>query len=631
MLRSSRSTSRAILATALAFSLVVLGAVQAKAALEGDPDPAFPTNGVTTDINGADEGNALAVQSGGKIVVAGSTTGSGLDTALVRYTVGGVLDSSFDGDGKQVVPVGSGDDQANGVAITPDGKIVVAGYLSGATFDTTILRFNSNGSPDSTLDADGIVVTDALPNLDDQANAVAVQADGKIVVVGTAGGGNEADFEVLRYRTNGTLDPGFAGDGIRILDIGGSTDRANAVVIQPDGKIVVAGSSFDLDASFDRPAVVRLLPTGAPDPDFGTAGIERDPTSGGVLNGVALGEGGRIVAAGFTTFTSTGTPTDFILASTYAPDGSPIQDDASVSDTRATGVALQPDGKILVSTDGSVEGVARLVPNGALDPTFGTGGLVAPSATSGGASGVAVTPTGKIVVGGTAGSDFGVARLLGDLTPPWGARMIGVPRYSLVNSRTVSWTASDIGTGVEAFDVQSRSASFNGSAFTPFSGFRTKTPNVSGTFTGSPGHTYCLRVRGRDFAGNVGASGEQSCEAIPLDERSMTATGSWTKLSSSSYYRGTAMSSTTAGSKLSVHATYRHLAVVVTTCPACGTLKVSRGTTLLGTVDLRSPTTKHGQVIAVDSSSIGHSGTIALKQSSAGKQVVVEGLAVSRS
>ena len=110
----------------------------------------------------------------------------------------------------------------------------------------------------------------------------------------------------------------------------------------------------------------------------------------------------------------------------------------------------------------------------------------------------------------------------------------------------------------------------------------------------------------------------------------MTATGSWTKLSNSVYYRGTAMSSTAAGSKLSIHATYRHLAVVVTKCLGCGTLQVLRGTTLVRTVDLSSPTTKHSQVIEVDASLVDRSDTITLRQSSAGKKVVIEGLAVSR-
>src|SRR5439155_27038927 len=125
--------------------------------------------------------------------------------------------------GKQIVPVGSGDDQANGVAIGSDGKIVVAGYVSGTTFDTSVVSLNSNGSPNTTFDGDGIVVIDALPNLDDQANAVAVQPDGKVVVVGTAGSGNDEDFEILRYRTNGTLDPTFNSTGKLILDVGGSS------------------------------------------------------------------------------------------------------------------------------------------------------------------------------------------------------------------------------------------------------------------------------------------------------------------------------------------------------------------------------------------------------------------------
>jgi uncharacterized delta-60 repeat protein len=633
MLGRPWSVARGVLATAVALSLVVLGAGPANA-LEGEQDPTFPAL-VTTDVSGAsaaDQANALAVDPNGRIVLAGSTTGSGLDTAIVRYTAAGALDSSFAGDGIQVVPVGSPDDQANAAAVGPDGKIVVAGYMfDGNTNDTSVVRLKPDGTLDSTFDVDGIVVTPVVPNVDDVANAVAVQSDGKVVVVGTVGNGNDADFEMVRYRTNGTLDPTFDSDGILTLGIGTSTDRANAVTIQSDGKIVVAGSSFDVGSSFDRPTVVRLLPTGALDPGFGTGGIRRDESAGGTLNALAVGEGGRIVAAGFTTFTSTGTPTDFVLTSTYGADGSPIESQVSVSDNRATGVALQPDGKILVSTVGSVPGVARLMPNGEQDPTFNGNGLVAPPSTNGGGSGVAVTPTGKIVVGGTTGSaDFGVARLLGDETPPWGARMIGVPRYSLVNSRTVSWTASDIGTGVKAFDVQRRQGRFDGSPFTAFAALFTNTPNAFGAITGTPGDTVCLRVRGRDFAGNIGAFGSQSCEAIPLDERSLTATGSWTNLSDPVYYRGTAMSSTTAGSKLTINGTYKHLAVVATTCSACGTLQVLRGTTLVKTVNLKSLTTVHRRVIEVDSALTPVSGTITLRQSSAGKGVVIEGLAVSR-
>jgi hypothetical protein len=274
------------------------------------------------------------------------------------------------------------------------------------------------------------------------------------------------------------------------------------------------------------------------------------------------------------------------------------------------------------------------MPGGTPDSSFGSIGLRNLSFPPAGSVGVAMAPKGKIVAAGTyddgVDPDFAVARLIGDETPPWGARMIGVPRYSLTNSRTVSWTASDIGTGVAAFDVQRRSATFNSASFTSFSPFRTNTPHAFGTFTGSPGNTYCLRVRGRDFAGNIGAFGTQSCEAIPLDERALAATGTWTKLSNTAFYRGTAMSSTTAGSKLRINGTYRHLAVVVTTCSACGTLKVLRGTTLIETVDLSSSTTRHRRVIAVDSRLTQMSGTITLRQSSAGKRVVVEGLAVSR-
>ena len=641
MLERPWSVARGACIVAVALSLVVLGTGPATALPDGDLDPTFAANGGRTDITGsnvADHANAVALAPDGKFVVAGSTTGSLEDTALVRYGVDGTLDPTFSGDGKQVTPIGSSADQANGVAVQSDGKIVVAGFRGANENDTTVVRFNSNGSLDTTFDGDGIVVTPVLANLDNVANAVAIQPDGRIVVVGTAGNGNSADFEVLRYRTNGSLDPAFDSDGIRVLDIGGSTDRANAVAVQPDGKILVAGSSFDLDPAImdDDTTVVRFLSNGSLDPGFGTGGIRRDNIGiGDAATGIAVRQDGSIVAVGYGRFTDSPSLLHIVV---YPANGSSQINEYPFPERSgmvATGIAVQPDGRIVASTSGTlgVEAV-RAMPDGNPDFTFGVNGIAAMGVAFFDASGVAMTPQGKIVLGGTIGSgsdaDFAAARFRGDRTPPWGARMLGMPRYSLATSRTVSWTASDTGMGVRAYDVQRRSVGFNGPGFTAWSAFRSNSSDVFGTFTGSPGNTYCLRVRGRDFAGNVGAFSTPSCEAIPLDERSMTATGTWTKLSGTQYYRGTAMSSTAAGSQLSTHALYRHLAVVVTTCSGCGTLRVLRGTTLLRSVDLSSPSTQHKKVIEVDSSLVDRFDTITLRQSSGGRTVIVEGLAVSR-
>jgi uncharacterized delta-60 repeat protein len=628
-------------AVVLALSVVGLMAGPAYAVLEeGQPDPTFGPSGhrFTQVGSGADEARAVAVQPDGKVVAAGyAADGAGiLDTAVVRYKVDGSPDTTFDGDGKQVTPVLNTDDQAEAVAIQSDGKIILAGSVgNGNDADFEILRYKVGGSLDATFDSDGIATLD-IGDSTDRATALAIQPDGKILVAGYSFNldNSNSDIAIVRYKQNGSLDGTFGSGGIKTTtaQLGLVEDRATSMALQPDGKILVAGYSVNVN---EDTTIVRIRANGSFDPSFGeagTPGIRVDNFGGDDRgNGVAVRPDGGIVVVGYLSI-----PNPVLLVVNFPSNGTTEDDRYPYVDRAglvATGVALQPDGKIVASaTGGSLDvPVVRLTSSGGKDGAFGIEGL-------GGGSGfvanaVALGPQGKIVVAGRtkfeSSDDFAVARYVGDVTPPWGARMIGVPRYSLAKSRTVSWTASDTGTGVEEFDVQRRQAGFDDSTYVPWSTWLSKTPNVFGTFTGSPGSTYCLQVRGRDFAGNVGAYSPPSCEAIPLDERSMSASGSWTNLSGSQYYLGTAMSSTTAGAKLSVHARYRHLAVVVTTCPGCGTLKAYRGTTPLATIDLASSTTRHKRVIEIVSTASVQDGVITLRQASAGKKVVVEGLAVS--
>jgi uncharacterized delta-60 repeat protein len=625
------------LPVAAALSMAFMTAGPADALVEGDLDPSFGSGGkqVTPVGSGTDEANAVAVQPDGKVVAAGyAADGAGiLDTAVVRYNVDGSPDTTFDTDGKQVTPVGGNtDDLASAVALQSDGKIVVVGTVgNGNDADFEVVRYKANGSLDTRFDSDGIATLD-IGTSTDRATALAIQPDGKILVAGYSFnlGTSDDDMAIVRYKVNGSLDTTFDFDGIATRDIGNNTDRVTGLAIQPDGKILLAG--YTVVASDDT-ALVRYLPNGSLDSDFGepdTPGIRIDNWGGeDHPNGVAVQADGVIVVVGYLSI-----PDPTLLVVRYAPNGSSAIESYPYFQDRpgvvATSVTLQPDGRIVAgATGGTGAAVARLTPNGEQDDTFGDHDGIAFGA-SFRSNAVALGPKGKVVVVGRSGSDdFAVARYIGDRTPPWGARMLGVPRYSLATSRTVSWTASDTGTGVKAFDVQRRRAGFDDSTYGPWSTWRSKTTKVFGTFEGSPGYTYCLRVRGRDLAGNVGVYSPASCEAIPLDERSMSATGSWANLSGSSYYRGTAMSSTARGARLSVHARFRHLAVVVTTCPGCGTLKVYRGTTLLREIDLGSPSVHHERMIEVASSLTVHSGTIALKQASSGKKVIVEGLAVS--
>ena len=215
---------------------------------DGSLDTSFDGDGkATTDFNRSDCANAVAVQPDGKIVVAGYTLiDSNWDFALARYNSDGSLDTSFDGDGKVTTTIGARNDYAQSVAMTiqSDGKIVVAGRASIDSYDFALARYNSNGSLDTSFSGDGKATTD-ISGSSDFANSVAVQPDGKILVSGYAWNGASNDFALARYNSNGSLDTSFNGDGKATTDISGSYDQAYSVAVQPDGKIVVAGCAWN--------------------------------------------------------------------------------------------------------------------------------------------------------------------------------------------------------------------------------------------------------------------------------------------------------------------------------------------------------------------------------------------------
>jgi uncharacterized delta-60 repeat protein len=287
---------------------------------DGSPDASFGIGGrVTTDFVGErDEANAVTLQPDGRIVVAGLSINSALnsDFALARYNPDGSLDATFDADGKAVTDFAAFGDQANGVAIQTDGRIVAAGVTSDsdASTDFALARYNPNGSLDSSFDGDGLVITD-FSSPSDGAKAVALQKDGRIVAAGFAEGqgADLGDFALARYNSNGSLDAAFGLAGRVITDFAGVTDSANALAIQADGRIVAAGSgSFTADGSDF--ALARYNPSGALDASFDTDGLLTTDFNSfsDAASGVAIQTDGRIVAVG-TTFQSD-TVDDFALA-----------------------------------------------------------------------------------------------------------------------------------------------------------------------------------------------------------------------------------------------------------------------------------------------------------------------------
>jgi uncharacterized delta-60 repeat protein len=185
------------------------------------------------------------VQGDGKIVAAGASQilGGYQDVAVVRYTSAGSLDATFGTGGKVTTPIGSVYDEANSVVLQDDGKIVVAGYSdNGSNFDFAVVRYNTDGSLDTTFDTDGKVTT-PIGSDDDEANSVVLQSDGKIVAAGYSDNGTDKDYAIVKYTSSGSLDTTFGTGGKVTTVIGSSSNNALSVVLQGDGKIVVAGNS----------------------------------------------------------------------------------------------------------------------------------------------------------------------------------------------------------------------------------------------------------------------------------------------------------------------------------------------------------------------------------------------------
>jgi len=268
---------------------------------DGTLDNSFGTAGVTTiDINGhEDRAFSLALQ-GKKIVAAGeSSNGSNFDFALVRLDSNGVLDNTFGTAGKVITSISSSDDKANSILIQPNGSIVVAGSSwNGSNYDFTVVRYTANGALDNSFGTNGIAITD-IANSDNFAYSVALQNDGKIVITGNSGASN-GDFVTVRYNTNGTPDNNFGTGGKVITDFNGTNDEPYAVAIQADGKIVVAGFTLIASSNLDF-ALARLNTDGTPDNTFGTGG--KVTTAIGTANdwatSMAIQSDGKIVVAGY--------------------------------------------------------------------------------------------------------------------------------------------------------------------------------------------------------------------------------------------------------------------------------------------------------------------------------------------
>jgi uncharacterized delta-60 repeat protein len=379
----------------------------------GDLDTSFAGDGKQViNFGGLDAARVVLVQPNGRIVVAGGGAAAS-SFCVARLRANGALDTTFGSGGKRVIGFGGDEEGAFGAALQPDGKIVLVGD---SDFRVAVARLNPNGSLDATFSGDGRKVFSWGPI--SRAMAVLVLPNGKLLLAGFSGpeGGN---IQVARLKANGALDTTFGTGGKAPVDFGGD-DFGLAMARQANGRILVAGRSVETRLGSVAGAVVaRLRAGGALDPDFAGDGRVTLP-GGGSVSAVLVQPDRKIVVAGnaggsqvmtVTRLKPNGSPDPM-----FDGDGTVTIDFGSLSDI-ANDAVRQPDGKIVVA--GHSQGdfaVARLNPNGSPDATFGAAGKATVDfgvATFGNA--VALQPNGRIVVAGqrTGGEDFAVARLLG--------------------------------------------------------------------------------------------------------------------------------------------------------------------------------------------------------------------------
>ena len=359
----------------------------------------------------------------------------------------GDLDRAFGNNGKVVSDLFGQIEVANAIALQSDGKIVAAGYTAPLTNsnnrgDFALARYHSDGTLDATFGNNGKVVTDFDPTHRDQANAVAIQGDGKIIAAGFtsfSGSNDNTDFALAmaRYHTDGTLDATFGNNGRVITNISNPSDfniyyreSINALAIQKDGKVIVTGTAFLNFAQSMDFITLRYHTNGSLDTSFGTNGrvftnfpnptpSEPNDSAGEIF----LRSDGKILIAGRVHHVSFDYGIaryngDGSLDSSFGQNGqiaSNFPRQASGNASKETAMAVQADGKIIIggftqSNGANLFALSRYEANGNFDSTFGNGGQVTANL-SGAIRSLTIQSNGKIIAAGTSSENSGDFRL----------------------------------------------------------------------------------------------------------------------------------------------------------------------------------------------------------------------------
>jgi uncharacterized delta-60 repeat protein len=436
----------------------------------GTLDLSFGNQGKVVTNLGIDEfGRCTAVQADGKILVAGSitTTGAAGDFLIMRYKSDGTIDSTFGKKGRKRFDFRNGNDFATAIAVLADGSILLAGTtanpLDASEADFAVVKLNSDGTLDNNFGPNGRLIID-FQGRKDEGSGLAVTSDGKILVAGTTSNidGSESAFAVAQYNSDGTLNTSFGNSGKDIIGFGINFATCNAIVIQSDNQIVLGGTLANASNQSNF-ALARISQGGILDNSFGGTGrVSVDLyNKNDLLNSIVL-QGTKIIAAGITFNDNANTDADFGLTrinsdgtvdNTFGVQGK-VKTDYNNSYNAISQIGMLANGEVVVS--GSVNNstdfgfiIAGYSADGILDNSFGTNGFTETYFTNASAApyGMAIQTDDKIVVAGHAQAngateDVAVARYNSDQVLPITLSSFTATKKS--NSVLLNWqTASE--------------------------------------------------------------------------------------------------------------------------------------------------------------------------------------------
>ena len=467
-------------------------------AIVGGLDPSFGTAGKFAGLTATTAVSGVAIDPAGRTVIAGATPGAGGNDFLVaRFNPNGTLDTSFGTGGKVTLDLAGADDRARGVAVDGAGNVVVVGSSDASL---AVVRFKAaDGAVDTTFGTGGtgrIVFTPPVGVGNLSPSDVAIDANGAIVVAGSALAGGVNAFLVARLTPTGTgIDPTFNGGGLLNLSLAPGTS-STATSLDLDGsKIVIGGRS--LAAGVNKFAAVRLLANGAYDPAFGGTGrvlFNLAAGSSDLAFGVDADAAGNVYLAGSSStaavsklavakLTSAGT-----LDPTFGTGGIFLAQLGTAAFDEADEVSVLPGGRVIVAGTSQVSATdfdlfaVQLTAAGKLDPTFNaTGPTPGVNRFDFGANaadfagGAVVTPQGRVVVVGSNSTTGGaeVARLIGSVEKAAplavGGGTDGKAPVFIPNQLTGQYAATPAAAvgpfGAIAADVRTASADVNGDGF----------------------------------------------------------------------------------------------------------------------------------------------------------------------